>query len=212
MNTIELTGSIVTEVVELTGSIEATSMIAEVYFSKIKGEVEDNPQLVAKFAKYQPLIEDLDEIRQNAKDAVEGLAKEVERATTVEQEISEKLETEIIERKETDTTLQENIDKEKTNRQLAIKATKDDLNSFKRVFEINKPDELTYTLFHNLSTKDLFVQTYLINGIDLTPEIKRDYDTVTLTFNSIPEDDFRVVILALNEWSVRKLAFDLPMI
>ena len=87
----QLKGTLDSNSIELTGSIEYSSFIAEVWFSKIRGEVEDNPQLVEKFAKYQPLIDDLEEIRENASNAVKGLAEETERATAKE----EKLETAI---------------------------------------------------------------------------------------------------------------------
>lgn len=207
----QLKGTLDSNSIELTGSIESSSFIAEVWFSKIRGEVEDNPQLVEKFAKYQPLIDDLEEIRENASSAVKGLAEEIERATTKENELTEALTLETTTREEADKLLQESIDKEEANRKTAIKAIKDTKNSFIKTFEISNPSELTYTIFHNLSTKDLLIQAYLIDGIDLKPTIKRGYDDVTLTFDSIPEDTFRVDILALNEWSVQKLAFDLPM-
>lgn len=207
----QLKGTLESNSIELTGNIEYTAFIVEVWFSKIRGAVEDNPQLVEKFAQYQPLIEDLEEIRKNASDAVKGLAEEIERATTRENEISDALTLETETREQTDITLQENIDKEEANRKLAIKSARDDANSFKKTFEIKNPTELTYTLFHNLSTKDLLVQVYLIDDIDLQPKIKRGYDDITLTFDSVPQSTFRVDILALNRWSVQKLAFDLPM-
>lgn len=207
----QLKGTLESNSIELTGNIEYTAFIVEVWFSKIRGAVEDNPQLVEKFAQYQPLIEDLEEIRKNASDAVKGLAEEIERAITRENEISDALTAETETREQTDITLQENIDKEEANRKLAIKSARDDTNSFKKTFEIKNPTELTYTLFHNLSTKDLLVQVYLIDDIDLQPKIKRGYDDITLTFDSVPQSTFRVDILALNRWSVQKLAFDLPM-
>lgn len=207
----QLKGTLESNSIELTGNIEYNSFLAEVWFSKIRGAVEDNPQLVEKFNQYQPLIEDLEEIRKNASDAVTGLATEIERATTRENEISDALTSEIETREQVDITLQENIDKEEANRKLAIKSVREDANSFKKTFEIKNPTELTYTLFHNLSTKDLLVQVYLIDDIDLQPTIKRGYDDITLTFDSVPQSTFRVDVLALNRWSVQKLAFDLPM-
>lgn len=215
----KLQGTLESNQIELTGSIEVVSFLAETTFGKIRGEVEDNAKLVAKFATKQDVIEDLEEIRENAKNAVEGLVKEIERATNRENEIEDNLNTEIETRIEEDKKLTESIkevkeltEEEIVNRKKAISYAIQNINRFKRTFEISEPTELNYIFDHNLSTKDLLINVYSVEGDDLYPTIKRGYNDITLTFNEVPTR-FRVVVFALNEWAnVQKLAFDLPMI
>ena len=110
-----------------------------------------------------------------------------------------------------DTTLQENIDNEKSQRLLNVDSLRTDINKCKKVFEYLNPTDTTYLIRHGLSTKDFLINVYSINGKDLNPTIERlDGDNVQLTFEEVPSD-FRVVIFAINEWALNKLAFNLPI-
>ena len=110
-----------------------------------------------------------------------------------------------------DTTLQENIDNEKSQRLLNVDSFRTDINKCKKVFEYLNPTDTTYLIRHDLSTKDFLINVYSINGKDLNPTIERlDGDNVQLTFEEVPSD-FRVVIFAINEWALNKLAFNLPI-
>ena len=114
-------------------------------------------------------------------------------------------------RKSADETLQENIDTEKSQRLLNVDSLRTDINKCKKVFEYLNPTDTTYLIRHDLSTKDFLINVYSINGKDLNPTIERlDGDNVQLTFEEVPSD-FRVVIFAINEWMLNKLAFNLPI-
>ena len=114
-------------------------------------------------------------------------------------------------RQSADETLQENIDNEKSQRLLNVDSLRTDINKCKKVFEYLNPTDTTYLIRHDLSTKDFLINVYSINGKDLNPTIERlDGDNVQLTFEEVPSD-FRVVIFAINEWMLNKLAFNLPI-
>lgn len=79
------------------------------------------------------------------------------------------------------------------------------------VFEELDPTSTTYSYRHDLSTKDLIIQCYTIDGTDLNPTVQRlDGDNIKLTFNEVP-NAFRTVIWATNRWTLNQLAFDLPI-
>lgn len=104
----------------------------------------------------------------------------------------------------------EKFETEENARKSLAKSLENDMIAHKKVFEVLDPDTTTFTFEHNFSTKDLLINVYSIYGVDEYPAISRAYDSITLTFDEIPQS-FRVVCLAINKWTLRTMASDLPM-
>lgn len=139
------------------------------------------------------------------------IQEEVSARTEADEKLQTNIDNETKSRQSADETLQENIDTEKSQRLLNVDSLRTDINKCKKVFEYLNPTDTTYLIRHDLSTKDFLINVYSINGKDLNPTIERlDGDNVQLTFEEVPSD-FRVVIFAINEWALEKLAFNLPI-
>ncbi len=104
----------------------------------------------------------------------------------------------------------EKFEKEENARKSLAKSIESDMIAHKKVLEVLEPEDVIYTFDHNLQTKDILINVYSIYGVDLHPSIKREYNSVVIAFNEVPQS-FRVVILAINKWALKQLATDLPM-
>ena len=104
----------------------------------------------------------------------------------------------------------EKFEKEENARKSLAKSLEYDTSAHRKVFEVIEPEDVTFTFEHNLSTKDLLINVYSIYGMDLHPSIKREYNSITLVFDEVPQS-FRVVVLAINKWALSQLSTDLPM-
>lgn len=104
----------------------------------------------------------------------------------------------------------EKFEKEENARKSLAKSLEYDTSAHRKVFEVIEPEDVIFTFEHNLSTKDLLINVYSIYGVDLHPSIKREYNSITLEFNEVPQS-FRVVVLAINKWTLSQLSTDLPM-
>ena len=150
--------------------------------------------------------------REKADNTLQGnIDNEVKARQSADNTLQTNIDNETKARTNADTTLQENIDNEKSQRLLNVDSLRTDINKCKKVFEYLNPTDTTYLIRHDLSTKDFLINVYSINSKDLNPTIERlDGDNVQLTFEEVPSD-FRVVIFAINEWVLNKLAFNLPI-
>ena len=150
--------------------------------------------------------------RENADNTLQSnIDNEIKARQNADNTLQTNIDNETNARESADTTLQENIDNEKSQRLLNVDSLRTDINKCKKVFEYLNPTDTTYLIRHDLSTKDFLINVYSINGKDLNPAIERlDGDNVQLTFEEVPSD-FRVVIFAINEWALNKLAFNLPI-
>lgn len=115
-------------------------------------------------------------------------------------------------RKQADEELSDSISKEKSQRLLNVTSLENNINALKGVTVLVGDGETkVFTVNHNLSTKDLIVQAYLISGQDLSFSLKRDLNSFEITFDEAPTDEVRVIYIALNKWVGFKLPTKLPI-
>lgn len=135
-----------------------------------------------------------------------------EQLTSFDTDITNALNKESDTREKADTTLQNNIDNEKTQRLLNVNSLRKDVDTFKGVSAINGNGQTkVFTVEHNLSTKDLIVQAYSpIGGEELKFSVVRNLNSLELTFETAPQGEVRIVYMAVNSWSSEQLPFNLP--
>lgn len=115
-------------------------------------------------------------------------------------------------REKADEELSDSISKEKSQRLLNVASLENNINNLKGVTTLVGDGETkVFTVNHNLSTKDLIVQAYLVSGQDLSFSLKRDLNSFEITFDEAPTDEVRVIYIALNTWVGFKLPTKLPI-
>lgn len=137
---------------------------------------------------------------------------EVANRKSADTDITNALNKESDTREKADTTLQSNIDNETSQRLLNVNSLRKDVDTFKGVSVISGNGQTkVFTVEHNLSTKDLLVQTYsLIGGEELEFSVIRNLNSLELTFKTAPQGEVRIVYMAVNSWPSEQLPFNLP--
>lgn len=113
---------------------------------------------------------------------------------------------------EMNTKLNEDLNAVEGNFNKQINVLESNINERKLVLQIKNNGDKTFKIAHNLSSKDLFITfNDALTGEDLKATVTRNgLNDITVVFDKVPINDFRVVIMALNIWSTKTLPTRLP--
>ncbi len=179
------------------GSFTGSTNFTDTVWGDITGDIQDQKDLI------ELIDTESAEVKAEIVKVAESLTSNVAR-------LDSQINKEVSERQADIQALNSLLEVESAARLSLAQSIERDTIVHRKTFEVLEPKDITYTFDHNLQTKDLLINTYSIYGEDLNPIVKREYDSITLTFDEVPQS-FRVVVFAINKWELKQLATDLPM-